>query len=186
MFLPSTVKKFLPFFIVLVLVLALIEYQKSGPLPGPQVTLLEPEKRSAEGTEFTLPDLAGKATRLSDFKGNVVLLNFWATWCGPCREEMPTIEQLFRDYQRKAFVVVGVAGDKQGKTVVEPFVKEHGLSFPVVLDADGVVSQQYRVRGIPTVYLLDRQGRIAGMYVGGADWNSKDARAVIDRLLQEP
>jgi peroxiredoxin len=81
--------------------------------------------------------------------------------------------------------VVGVSGDVQGKAVVEPFVKDYELSFPVVLDQENTISRQYRVRGIPTVYLLDKHGRITGMHVGGADWNGKEARAIIERLLQE-
>lgn len=184
-FLTTRSKKFLPFLIIIVVVMMLLEYQKSGPLPGPEMTLLEAEMRSAEGTEFSLPELSGKNRRLSDFKGNVMVLNFFATWCGPCREEMPSLEQLFQAYKNKDFVVLGVSGDVQGKEVVEPFVEEFQVTFPVVLDTENVVSRQYAVRGIPTVYLLDRQGKIAGMHVGGADWNGKAARALIDQLLDE-
>lgn len=183
--LKSKVGKFLPFLLILILVLILAQWQKSGPLPGPQVTLLKPEMRSDKGTGFTLPDLSGKMVSLSDFKGNVVVVNFFATWCGPCREEMPSLEQVFQAYKHKDFVVLGVAGDVQGQEVVEPFVKEYEMTFPVVLDPQNVVSKQYRVRGIPTVYLVDRQGQIAGTYVGGADWNSEEARSLIDQLLGE-
>jgi peroxiredoxin len=182
----ATLKKMLPFVIIFIAVIALIQTQKqTGPMAGPEITLLDAAVRSAQGTEFTLPDLRGEPTRLADFKGNVVLLNFWATWCGPCREEIPTLQKLFNDYHRKNFVIVGVAGDVQGQEVVASFAKKQQLTFPVVLDQRNEVSQQYRVRSIPTVYLLDRQGRIAGMYVGGADWNSPAARATIDKLLQE-
>jgi peroxiredoxin len=183
--LKATLKKILPFLIVLIAVIVLAQYQKSRPMPGPQVTLIAPEMRSAQGTEFTLPDLAGKPMRIDDFKGNVVLLNFFATWCGPCREEMPTIQELFQAYQSKGLVVVAVSSDAQGAEIVTPFVKEHRLTFPVLVNPDSSVLRQYNVRGIPTVYLLDRKGRIAGLFVGGADWNSKPARDLIDQLLRE-
>ena len=179
------IKKFLPFIIVFVLVVFLLTRQKNSPLPPPQVEVIPPDKRSAENTEFTLPDLSGNATRLSDFKGNVVLLNFFATWCPPCREEMPMLEELFLAYQHKNFVVLGVANDSQGKTVVAPFVKTYKLTFPVVLDADRGVSLKYRVRGIPVTYVLDRQGKIVGRYEGAADWDSKEAHTLIEQLLQE-
>ncbi len=179
------IRKFIPFLIIFVAVVYYLESQKSGPLPFPRVELVAPGMRSADDMDFTLPDLSGNATRLSDFKGNVVLLNFFATWCLPCREEMPTLEKLFQTYKHKDFVVLGIASDTKGKEVVEPFVKEYNVTFPVVLDTESVVSRQYHVRGIPTIYLLDRQGKIAGTYVGGADWNSEEAHALIEQLLQE-
>lgn len=182
----SKIRRFIPFIIIFVAVVYLNEVLKQGgPLSFPKMNLVAPAMRSANNTEFTLPDLSGKATRLSDFRGNVVLLNFFATWCPPCREEMPTIENVFRAYKHKDFVVLGIAGDTKGKEVVEPFVKEYEMTFPVVLDTKSVVSKQYNVRGIPAIYLLDRQGRIAGTHVGGADWNSEEARALIEQLLQE-
>lgn len=181
----SKIRRFLPFIIIFVTVIFWLEYQKRKPLPSPNLKLVAPEMRSAAHTEFILPDLSGKATRLSDFRGNVVLLNFFATWCAPCREEMPTIEALFQAYKHKDFVVLGIAGDPQGQEVVAPFVKEHVLTFPVVLDTRSVVSKQFNVRGIPRIYVLDRQGRIAGTLVGAANWDTQEARAIIEQLLQE-
>ena len=183
-------KKFLPFIVIGVIVVFVVviswrEQQKSGSLPGPPVKLLSPEKRPSEGTDFTLPDLSGNSIRLAELKGNVVLVNFFATWCAPCRDEMPTLEKVFRTYQNKGFLVLGVAGDSKGQEVVEPFVKKYGVTFPVVLDAENVVQRQYGVRGIPAVYLFDRQGKIATMYVGGANWDSAEAHALIDELLKE-
>ena len=179
-------KRFIPFLVVVAIAFLLLQRQQSsGPLPAPQLELIETETRSTEGTDFTLADLSGKDVRLEDFRGNVVLLNFFATWCGPCREEMPALQELYQNYRRKDLVVVAVSGDVQGKEVVEPFVQQYDLTFPVILDPKNTVSKQYRVRGIPTVYLLDRQGRIAGMHVGGADWNGKVAHGLIEQLLGE-
>jgi peroxiredoxin len=187
------IKKFIPFLVLVVIVVVVVivawyEQQKTdsvSALPGPPVKLLSPEKRPSEGTAFTLPDLSGKTIRLAELRGNVVLVNFFATWCSPCRDEMPTLERVFRAYENKGFVVLGVAGDIKGKEVVEPFVKKYGVTFPVVLDDENAVQRQYGVRGIPAVYLFDRQGKIATMYVGGANWDSAEAHALIDELLKE-
>jgi peroxiredoxin len=186
-FLRLPTKKFIPFIVLVVIIVVVVivawrEQQKTdsvSALPGPPVKLLSPEKRPSEGTDFTLPDVSGKSIRLADLRGNVVLVNFFATWCSPCRDEMPTLENVFRAYQNKGFVVLGVAGDSKGKEVVEPFVKKYGVTFPVVLDDENVVQRQYGVRGIPAVYLFDRHGKIATMYVGGANWDSAEAHAFL-------
>ena len=166
-------------------VILVMEGRKSAPLPPPDIVLIPQQDRSAEGTEFTLPSLSGKQIKLTDFRGNVVLMNFFATWCPPCREEMPTIEAVFEAYQHRNFVVLGIAGDVEGEEIVEPFVKTHKLTFPVALDSASRVSQQYFVRSIPTIYLFDRHGRVAAKIMGGGDWNSEQAKAVIEELLNE-
>ena len=186
----SNPKKYLPFSVIVALMLFVmlvfeLERRQGGLLPEPEINILAPDMRSAAQADFTLSNLAGNSIRLADFKGNVVLLNFFATWCPPCREEMPAIEKIFQAYQDQHFVVVGVANDAQGKTVVAPFVEKYQLTFPVVLDSEQAASKQYLVRGIPVTYLLDRQGRIAGRYEGGAAWDSNAAHELIARLLQE-
>jgi len=179
-------RKFIPFLIILVAAALLAQRQQGGgALPAPQMDIIAAEGRSSEGTAFTLPDISGKQARLQDFRGSVVLLNFFATWCGPCREEMPSLEQLYQAYAGKGLVVVGISSDVQGQDVVEPFVKKYALSFPVLLDPESTLSKPYRIRGLPTVYLLDKHGRVAGMHVGGADWNGAEAHGMIERLLQE-
>ncbi len=179
-------QKFIPFLVILVVTAILVQRQQGGSaLPAPQMDIIAAEGRSSDGTAFELPDLSGKQMRLQDFRGSVVLLNFFATWCGPCREEMPALEHVYKAYARKGLVVIGISSDVQGKEVVEPFVKEYALSFPILLDSENTLSKPYRIRGIPTVYLLDKHGRVAGMHVGGADWNSTEARGMIERLLQE-
>ena len=98
---------------------------------------------------------------------------------------MPTLEVLYQRYKEQGLTIIAVAGDEQGKKIVEPFVKEFGMSFPVLLDSSHRVNNQYRIRGIPAVFLLDRQGRLAGQLVGGADWESSAAHKLIEQLLQE-
>jgi peroxiredoxin len=185
-FLRSNIYRFFPFIIIVLTVAFLLERQKSSSLPPPGIEVNTLDVRSPHIWDFALPALSGKIIHLSDFKGSVVLLNFFATWCPPCREEMPSLEEAFQANKDKGFVVLGIAGDTQGKEIVEPFMKDYGLTFPVLLDPENQVFKQYFVRGIPVTYLLDRQGRIAGMYPGEADWNSGKAQALIDHLVQEP
>jgi thiol-disulfide isomerase/thioredoxin len=160
--------------------------QTHAALPPFQIDISALDERKVEEEKnFTLSDVQGTAVRLGDWQGRVVLLNFFATWCPPCREEMPLLEKLYQAYQEQEFIVVGIAGDVQGKKVVAPFIQEFGVTFPVLLDSKNEVLRQYLVRGLPTTFVLDRQGRIAGKVAGGVDWNSEEAHAMIEQLLQE-
>jgi len=182
----AKILRLLPFLIIVLVAVILLAHQKSPyQLPPPKMDITVLDVRTETVWDFTLPNLSGESVHLTDFKGNVVLLNFFGTWCPPCREEMPSLEKAFQTNKDRGFVVLGIAGDKE-KATVESFVQTYKLSFPVLLDRESQVFKQYYVRGIPVTYLLDRQGRIAGMYRGEADWNSDKARALIDHLLQEP
>ncbi len=182
----SKISFFLPFLIIVLAAVILLARQKSpSQLPPPKMDITVLDVRTETVWDFTLPNLSGESVHLSDFKGNVVLLNFFGTWCPPCREEMPSLEKAFQTNNDRGFVVLGIAGDKE-KAPVESFVQTYKLTFPVLLDPESQGFRQYYVRGIPVTYLLDRQGRIATMYRGEADWSSKEAQALIDHLLQEP
>jgi peroxiredoxin len=152
-------------------------------LPAPSLEGLTRTPSGQEAPHFTLSDLEGRPVRLADLRGKVVLLNFWATWCPPCRAEMPSMEGAYRAYRDRGFTILAVAGDRQGAPVVAPFMREYGLTFPTVLDVTGAVAARYRVRTIPTTLLLDREGRIVAREVGARDWNGSGARAVIETLL---
>ncbi|GAK57632.1 thiol-disulfide oxidoreductase resA [Candidatus Vecturithrix granuli] len=182
---PSKFKRFLPFLLIFLAVVYLSEREKQFPLSAPQMKLLSPEMRTQKQKDFTLPTLHGDLVRLADFRGNVVLLNVFATWCHPCRDEIPSLEALFQAYQSRGFVVLGVSTDTNGEKVLPPFIKEYALTFPIVVDTDKQVSQQYGVRGIPATFLLDQHGRIAGMLSGSVNWDSEEAHALIEQLLQE-
>jgi peroxiredoxin len=152
---------------------------------APAIAPDEPRARTLFPADFTLPEVRGNATRLADFRGWVVLVNFWATWCSPCRTEMPSMQALYQDYQHKGFTILAISSDAQGADVVGPFVQAYQLTFPVLLDPQNTVGTRLHVRGIPTSYLLDKQGRIAGMEMGAKNWNSPKIRQRLDLLLAE-
>ncbi len=138
---------------------------------------------AVEAPGFALPELRGKTTvRLRELRGTLVLLNFFATWCDPCREEMPGMERLHRAHRDKGFTVVAVDLQESAKTV-GPFVQQLKLSFPVVVDDDGSVSRNYGVRALPVTFLIGRDGNIVWRAIGGRDWESARAQAYFARLV---
>lgn len=136
-------------------------------------------------SEFELSDLAGRPVRLRDFRGRVVLLNFWATWCEPCREEMPALDTLARELGPRGLAVVGV-NFKEPRPKVEAFVQEHGLRFPMLLDAEGRTGNRYQIFALPVTFVVDRRGSLVGTVLGIRDWVGPDARAYLGRLLAAP
>jgi peroxiredoxin len=154
-------------------------------LDSPSVQPGSQSERNVVAPDFILPGLNGTPVRLSDHRGNVVLLNFWATWCPPCRAEMPSIEKLYQLYRERGLTILAISNDVSGRSVVEPFVRERGLTFPILLNPEGDVFAQYGVRGLPTSYVLDRRGRIVSGEVGARDWSAAAAREAVERLLAE-
>lgn len=128
----------------------------------------------------TDPD--GNTIRLQDFRGKVVFLNFWATWCVPCRLEMPAMERLYREFKAKGFVVLTV-NVQEGPRAVQAFIGELKLTFPVLVDRKGEAAIAYAVRGLPASYLIDRNQVIVGRAIGAREWDSTDVRAYIRSLL---
>jgi peroxiredoxin len=172
--------------VIVAAVLGFMLLQRQGFfLSGPSAELTRPASRTVLAPEFALPDLEGKAQRLSDFRGHVVLLNFWATWCPPCRAEMPSMETLYQAYKEQGFVILAVSSDVQGAAVVQPFMAQYRLSFPSLLDTTGRVNGLYGVRSIPTSYLLDRHGRVVSREIGARNWANAEARALVASLLNE-
>ncbi|MBC7542371.1 MAG: TlpA family protein disulfide reductase [Candidatus Sericytochromatia bacterium] len=117
---------------------------------------------------FSLPNAdGGKPIKLSDYKGKVVILDFWATWCPPCRQEIPDFVSLQKQYGAKGLQIVGIALDQEGADVVKPFAKENHINYPIALDTKSSVPALYGgVRGIPTTFVIDRKGNIVKKFVG--------------------
>lgn len=139
-----------------------------------------------QAPDFSLPDLQGKLHRLSDYRGRVVFLNLWATWCPPCRMEMPSMEALYQRLRHRDFAMLAVAEDEGGAAAVAPFVREIGLTFPVLLDPEATVSPRYGATGYPETFIIDRDGQVVSHTIGPAAWDSEQMVAYFDQLLAPP
>jgi len=131
---------------------------------------------------FTVRDLAGKRHSIADYRGKVVLINIWATWCPPCREEMKPLRELYLRYRDRGFTILAVSVDKKPKAV-RAFVKKLPLPFPVLSDPDGDVASLYRVFAYPTSFIVGRDGRIADIITGAREWLDPEFTAELEKLL---
>ncbi len=134
-------------------------------------------KEGSPAPDFTLKTIDGKEIRLSDLKGKVVLINFWATWCPPCQREMPLFERVYRKYKDRGFEILAISTDAEVSKVKE-FIKEYKLSFPVLMD-NGEVSSLYGVQGLPTSFLIDREGKIVKIRLGEYKELESDVKKVL-------
>jgi thiol-disulfide isomerase/thioredoxin len=144
---------------------------------------LEKPSKALAAPDFTLESLSGKRVSLKDFRGKVVFLNFWATWCVPCRDEMPAMETLHREFKDRGLAIVAV-NFREDKKAVRRFFDELGLSFESLMDIDGEVGERYGAFSLPLTYLIDRQGRFVGKAVGIRPWERADAKTFIRELLE--
>jgi peroxiredoxin len=134
--------------------------------------------------DFKLHDLSGNLISLSSMRGKVIFLNIWATWCGPCREEMPSMETLYQDLKKNPdFVVLAVSEDRRGRTAVAPYVEKNGFHFTVLLDPDNEISESYNVSGVPESFIIDRKGRIVAHHMGAFDWSRSDVKDALTALI---
>jgi len=131
--------------------------------------------------DFTLKDLDGRPFSLSDTKGKVVILDFWATWCPPCRMEIPHFESLYREYGNRGLVVIGISLDRGDASAVRSFAEDNGISYPIVIGDQETTILYGGIRGIPTTFVIDRKGRIVEKFVG---YRSKEVfESAINKLL---
>lgn len=132
---------------------------------------------------FVLTDLSGARVSLGSLSGKVVLLNFWATWCIPCRTEMPGMERVWQQYHDRGLAIVAVSVDEGGEKRIAKFVRRLNLSYPILLDPPSEVAERYEVSGLPASYLIDGEGRLIGRLVGSREWDSPEALSLIEQLL---
>lgn len=143
----------------------------------------EPAVEGSLAPDFTLNDLSGHQVQLSSLKGKVVLLNFWATWCPPCREEIPSMLRLNQAMQGKAFQMLAVSIDEGGKDAVTSFFKKGGAALPALLDTDGKVAKRYGTTGVPETFVIDTKGVILKKVIGPMDWSSPEVHAALEDLI---
>jgi peroxiredoxin len=133
--------------------------------------------------EFVLPRLGGGELALRELRGKVVLLNFWATWCAPCEQEMPAMQRLYARLAPRGFELVAISED-DGPEVVDEFRARLGLTFPIALDPDHAVARRYQSFRYPESFLVDREGVLVARYIGERDWDAPEYVNRIERLLE--
>ncbi len=149
-------------------------YKKMGIIPI--------EKK--ETPQFELEDLSGNKVSLKDYKGKIVFLNFWASWCPACRIEMPSMEKLWQKFKDKDFVIVAVdLGEPKEKVL--SFIKQNKLTFPVLLDKKQKTMRPYQITAIPTTYIIDRDGKIIGKAIGAREWDKEESIKLFEFLLKD-
>ncbi len=142
---------------------------------------MKTEKERKTAPDFALKDSTGRTVKLSDFRGKVVLLNFWATWCGPCKIEIPWFMEFEQKHKDQGFVVLGVAMDDDGWDVVKPYLERQRVNYRVVMGTPEIADLYGGVESLPTTFLVDREGRIARIHIGLV--SKKDYQDDIDQLL---
>ncbi|MFL5560049.1 MAG: redoxin domain-containing protein [Gemmatimonadaceae bacterium] len=150
--------------------------------------LLEPVYPTTPNAMFTSRDLgdSAPAKTLASYKGDVVLLNIWATWCAPCRAEMPSIEKLHREFGPRGLKIVAVSVDDPGQQkAIRDFVRELGLTFEILQDPTHDIQKAYQTTGVPETFVLGRDGVIRKKIIGATDWSSQGTRALVAQLLAE-
>jgi peroxiredoxin len=148
------------------------------------VPKLQALKDRDSAPDFTLTNPDGKKVSIKDFRGKVVFLNFWASWCEGCREEMPSMERLYKEFKGKGLEILAVNVKEQRPAAVA-FYKKLQLTYPVALDPDGEVGLLYGAFGLPVTYLIDRKGILLARLWGPADWHSPAARNLFKALLEQ-
>ena len=148
-----------------------------GLVPAPQVDFLAPD--------FSLEGIDGRSITLSDLRGQVILINFWASWCPPCRAEMPALQNIYADYSDRGLVVLAVNATNQDElAIIQTFITEHDLTFPIPLDTNGTVNALYEVRSLPTTFFISPDGVITEVIIGGP-MSEVSLRLRIESLLEE-
>ena len=152
--------------------------------PARALDLIKPN-RQQQAKDFTVAALEGGTLKLADLKGKVVFLNLWATWCPPCKEEMPAMERLWQRYKGRGVVVIALSMDASGASVVKPFIEQAKYTYRVALDPKMEVAQLYGARSVPSTFIIDRKGALRGIALGPREWDGQASFAYFDALLKD-
>ena len=167
---------------ILVTAAALLPAAISATDPFRELDVIRPTRPTA-APDFTVPSLDSQPIRLRDFKEKVVFLNFWATWCPPCKEEMPSMERLYRRYRDRGLTILAISIDTNAGAVA-PFVRSFKLTFPIGFDPTMEIANRYTVRALPSSFIIDKSGTMVGIAMGPRDWDSTPAHVLIESLLR--
>ena len=142
-----------------------------------------PIKNHKKTPNFCLEELNGEKVRLAALKGKIIFLNFWATWCGPCIEEMPSMEALYQHYKETDFLFLTISIDCGGRESVRKFVETHRYRIPILLDPAGKTLEPFEISRIPATLIIDRNGRMIGRVIGPRNWSSPEVFSLVNRML---
>ncbi len=143
-------------------------------------------KEGSQAPEFSLPNASGQTQSLSQFSNQVILLNFWATWCSPCVSEMASLDHLYQKYKDKGFVVLAVSVDEEGWKAINEFLKKIPVTFPILLDSEFKVADFYGTYQVPESYLINRKGQIVDKILGAKEWDSPEMISKIEKIISNP
>jgi peroxiredoxin len=171
-------------FLTFTVFLAVLSLKQDGSLLkfGEQASI----KVGLPAPDFTYPGLDGKMVSLSDYRGKVVLVNIWATWCKPCVDEMPSMEKLYQNLKGEDFEILAVSIDSQGSKVVAPFMKKYKLTFPALIDSMGTIKKTYKTTGVPESFIINKDGFLVKKVIGPLDWSHPDVLSLFRELIQRP
>ena len=140
-------------------------------------------QRGFKVPNFTFPNINGKEVSLADQRGKVVLVNVWATWCPPCRREMPSMQRLYEKFKGKNFEILAVSIDSEGRAAVEPFMRKMNLTFPALLDPGETIRPLYGITGVPESFIIDQQGILVEKIIGPINWATPEVFRFIQDLI---
>lgn len=152
-------------------------------LKRPTTKISKPLQIGLPAPDFTFPDLNGNKVSLSEYRGKVVLVNIWATWCPPCREEMPSMQKLYDRFKGKDFEILAVSIDANGAKAVAPFMQELKLTFPALLDTKGRIRSLYGTTGVPESFIIDKNGILVQKVIGPLDWAKPEVFRFFEKLI---
>ena len=132
--------------------------------------------------DFTLKGINGNTSSLADYKGKVVMVEFWATWCPPCKELTPILEKIHKKYKDKGFIILALVSEDEGEAAIRSFIKEYGITYPVLL-ADQETMRHYGISSIPVTFIINKEGRVVSMHMGNTQGIMQELTSEIERLL---